>query len=161
VKSARLLACMLGMTLVPAVACGGWVTLGDLPNDSGTATDATIPLPSPSSSSPSAPQDASKDASPYDPCEGKSCGATCTVCPPADPNCLETAVVKNCHVDGVCRAEAPICGDASPPYDSCAGKVCGATCTLCRPGDLGCFETAVLKECSKAGACSATPASCN
>jgi hypothetical protein len=88
---------------------------------------------------------------PYDPCEGKACGAACKACPPGDPDCVETAVLKFCHADGGCKPTKPAC--APPPYKPCAGKACGASCTVCDPNDPDCFETAVLKQCDATGAC--------
>lgn len=101
------------------------------------------------------------DASPapFVPCAGKTCGDTCTICPPGDPGCFETAALKFCHSDGACSAAPPAC-IPPPPYDACAGKACGDACTICRPGDPGCFETAVLKRCNAAGTCSASPSGC-
>ena len=99
---------------------------------------------------------------PYQPCGGKSCGDTCQICPPGDPNCFETAVVKFCHADGACSASPPACipPPPPPPYDACGGKACGDLCTLCDPADPNCFETAVVKQCDARGACSATPPVC-
>ena len=45
----------------------------------------------------------------YDPCAGKSCGEQCSVCPPDDADCVETAVVKQCNAAGECSAEAATC----------------------------------------------------
>lgn len=45
----------------------------------------------------------------YDPCAGKACGEGCSVCPPDDGDCVETAVVKSCDADGKCSATAPTC----------------------------------------------------
>lgn len=38
----------------------------------------------------------------YDPCENKSCGETCQLCPPGDAECSETGEVKACDRDGAC-----------------------------------------------------------
>lgn len=38
-------------------------------------------------------------------------------------------------------------------YDSCAGKNCGDTCTLCAPGDPNCSEVAILRSCDLKGNC--------
>jgi hypothetical protein len=48
----------------------------------------------------------------------------------------------------------------SAPWIPCAGKACGATCTLCAPDDAGCVETAVLKFCHPGGACKDMPPAC-
>ncbi len=45
----------------------------------------------------------------YNPCENKTCGDTCTICDPNDPNCVETGVVKYCDHEGRCRATTPTC----------------------------------------------------
>lgn len=44
-------------------------------------------------------------------------------------------------------------GCGKEPYEPCAGKACGAPCTLCDPADRDCAETAVVKACSSEGAC--------
>jgi hypothetical protein len=49
----------------------------------------------------------------YDPCEGATCGDACTICDPADADCVETAVVKTCQPDGSCAAAAPRCKGAA------------------------------------------------
>jgi hypothetical protein len=43
----------------------------------------------------------------YDPCENKTCGERCTICPPGDPTCIETGALKYCDDNGRCRAGAP------------------------------------------------------
>ena len=50
---------------------------------------------------------------------------------------------------GACTPAAPVCDakDAGPAYEPCGGKLCGDPCTLCRPGDASCVETAVIKFC--------------
>jgi hypothetical protein len=45
----------------------------------------------------------------YNPCEDKTCGEQCTVCPPDDPSCVETGVVKYCRPDGSCTGGPPTC----------------------------------------------------
>lgn len=70
---------------------------------------------------------------PYDPCEGKTCGETCRICPPDDAQCVETAVIKACDPLGRCVTwVADLCG---PAADDCTGKPCGAPCAYpCPPG---------------------------
>jgi hypothetical protein len=46
---------------------------------------------------------------PFDPCEGLSCGDECTLCPPEDLDCVETAEVKACSPGGECLSEVPMC----------------------------------------------------
>ena len=41
----------------------------------------------------------------------------------------------------------------SIPFDSCGTQPCGTPCTLCRPNDGSCFETAIVKICNTAGEC--------
>lgn len=45
----------------------------------------------------------------YDPCAGRSCGESCTLCDPRDPECVETAVLKQCSREGRCVAGFPSC----------------------------------------------------
>src|SRR5688572_12171261 len=98
-------------------------------------------------------------------CQGKSCGDSCTLCPPGKKNCFETAVLKVCNAQGKCGSSAAQCGggavDAGPaPYQPCAGKTCGASCSLCAPNDPNCVETAVLKFCHSDGTCKDTAPAC-
>jgi hypothetical protein len=66
---------------------------------------------------------------PYDPCADKACGDLCTICDPADPDCVETAVVKLCQPDGGCSPNVPICELQPNP---CAVTLCpkGTTCVV-------------------------------
>lgn len=54
-------------------------------------------------------QDGSGDGAGYDPCANKMCGDSCEVCPPNDPDCFETAVLKFCTSAGECQAGEPSC----------------------------------------------------
>lgn len=83
-------------------------------------------------------------------CDGKACGASCSLCDGTDPSCVETAVLKACDGTGRCTAAAPSC---TTPYDPCGGKQCGDTCRVCDPADPNCFETAVMKSCDAQGQC--------
>ena len=47
----------------------------------------------------------------YDPCEGLSCGESCSQCPPDDRECVEPAVLNYCQPDGSCHPTAPECPD--------------------------------------------------
>lgn len=90
------------------------------------------------------------DANGYDPCAGKACGASCTDCPPGDPSCAETAVLKECDASGRC---VPLtlglaCSTAHP---DCVGKVCGASCNPCGP-DRVC-PTLIPSACDRFGQC--------
>jgi hypothetical protein len=133
-----------GRCSAKAAQCGGTLD----PMDAGPAPDAV---------SPTDPIDAGP--APYEPCGGKGCGDTCSVCPPWDSNCVETGVVKFCHAGGDCLPYAPAC-IPPPPYQPCAGKACGDQCTVCDPTDPNCVETAVLKQCDMAGACVANVVVC-
>ena len=44
-------------------------------------------------------------------------------------------------------------GSGGSAYDPCEGKICGASCTACAPGDDDCVETAVVKACGPTGQC--------
>lgn len=146
-------------------ACGTRVSIGELdpgpldPIEAGIGADTGTPRPI----ADAAPAEAATDAGGYVPCASKACGASCTICPPGDPMCFETAVIKHCDQNGECNAGPPPA--ACPPpdgggYDPCAGKKCGASCTICNPADIGCVETAVLKNCTVAGVCSAGASGC-
>lgn len=90
---------------------------------------------------------------PYEPCEGLSCGDTCSECPPDDEECVETTAVKYCTADGECQLEEPKC--EGEEYDPCGGLACGDICSLCPPDDDDCVETAALKRCNVDGECGA------
>ena len=49
----------------------------------------------------------------------------------------------------------------SGDYQPCAGKHCGESCSLCAPHDTACVETAELKTCDGAGACSGGAVTCS
>ena len=141
--------------------CSAWVTLGDLPLDgsAGDASPDTVSTPDAAVAT-----DSGKDAAkpPYLACAGKICGSECTVCAPGDATCLETAVVKICDPAGICRAGSSNCTGAggTPVYNPCEGKACGSSCSLCPPFDPMCVEPAVLNNCNKAGACTASASGC-
>jgi hypothetical protein len=40
----------------------------------------------------------------YDPCAGKACGETCTLCAPDDTTCRESARAKTCEGDAGCSS---------------------------------------------------------
>jgi hypothetical protein len=54
----------------------------------------------------------------YDPCAGKSCGDTCTLCAPGDSNCSEAAILKSCDLNGNC-VPAPVSCLIPNPYSAC------------------------------------------
>lgn len=74
------------------------------PAPTGTPTSTATPTPTSTSSPAPSPTGS------YDPCAGKVCGASCTVCDPADPSCVETAVVKSCDAGGSCVTGQVSCG---------------------------------------------------
>ena len=100
----------------------------------------------------------------YEPCLGKACGDACTLCDPADPDCVEDQVTKACNSEGVCEPGtpgvcAPACMDGETKkidcntctceggmwgcteigcWDGCAGKACGDSCSNCDPQDPDC-----------------------
>ena len=45
----------------------------------------------------------------YDPCEGKACGSACTLCDPAQSECIETSEPKTCDLTGICRSAPAVC----------------------------------------------------
>lgn len=113
------------------LACGTRVSLGDLPGDERTTDDGTLPEAEPAPS-------ASAKPAPSPTADGGEA------------------------IDGG-PAKTDDGGDqdgGKAPYIPCAGKACGAPCTICDPTDLGCVETAVIKQCDKTGACVASPSSC-
>ena len=97
----------------------------------------------------------------YDPCADKTCGAECTVCPPGDSDCVESAEIKYCQPDGSCSGGEPTCDGGSGEYDPCADKACGERCQVCAPGDSDCVESAVLKYCQPDGSCGSSQPTCN
>lgn len=152
-----------------ASACGARVTVGELTPEpaggGGGGDDGGVIAPGPidAGGADSAPLDGGgSDAGGYQPCAGRTCGSACTICAPGDATCAETAVLKYCDDKGTCAPTVPTCGalDGGGAYVPCAGKVCGASCTICQPGVPGCFETAVLKYCNSAGTCSPSPPGC-
>jgi hypothetical protein len=55
-----------------------------------------------SSSSEGASDEGTKPASSGGSCKGKTCGQTCSECPPGDENCMEILVLKQCDMKGAC-----------------------------------------------------------
>ena len=57
--------------------------------------------------------DASADAplhdAGYEPCIGKICGASCTLCDPHDLTCTEPPGTKSCNLHNQCSATEPMC----------------------------------------------------
>lgn len=74
----------------------------------------------------------------FEPCEGKPCGAECNVCPPNDPTCAETAVLKFCASDGSCGSAYPDCGPAPSCTTDSECPAMGAPCQECPDGTYAC-----------------------
>jgi len=125
------------------------------PSDASDSTDSSDPTESVSTTDPSDASDSSgtiTDPDDYEPCGGKSCGETCTLCDPADEGCAETAVEKACDAMGECVADTgDLCEDTD--YVPCAGKTCGDICTVCPPDGADCVETSEIKACDPFGEC--------
>jgi hypothetical protein len=92
--------------------------------------------------------DQSPGGSPYDPCSGKVCGASCHLCAPDAKECVEPAVVLTCDADAKCLAA----GTGRACFDPCLGKHCGESCDPCAPG-LPCPMNPVASQCDGAGRC--------
>jgi hypothetical protein len=98
-------------------------------------------------------RDGCVDGRAYDPCAGKACGDACTVCPPGDSSCAETAVVKACDPGGRCVPATPaLCSAPPPPHPDCAGKACGEPCNPCGPDEV--CPTLIESACDRFGQCS-------
>jgi hypothetical protein len=156
----RILVATAALSFVASLV-GSACTIYTKPADQpGVTTPPPAPTPEPAPAPP-------PPVAAYVPCAGKACGDACTVCDPADPNCMETAVVKQCNAAGTCDAAPAQCGaaDVQPPppaYDACAGKKCGDRCRECRPGDPKCLESPLVKLCHPDGVCkAATTVKCN
>jgi hypothetical protein len=65
---------------------------------------------------------------------------------------------------GACTTKAPLgSGGGSgggTSWDPCAGKSCGAQCSLCSPTDPNCVETMQIKVCDVTGKCGSSSPSC-
>jgi hypothetical protein len=73
----------------------------------------------------------------YEPCAGKNCGETCTLCAPDDAGCVETNDLKVCSgPNGTCFAGAI---DCSPPAecDLAGPNTCGELEVCCDSGRCG------------------------
>ena len=95
----------------------------------------------------------------YEPCAGKTCGDTCTVCDPNDADCMETAVEKACNEAGECSAdtgEECIAPDACTPGETFDAADGCNTCTCPESGkksEAGCTEMACIYEPCAGKAC--------
>lgn len=79
----------------------------------------------------------------YEPCAGKACGDACTVCPPNDPTCNETAVLKFCDPAGQCAPTYPVC---KPTPGQCKSDAECPGIDICKPCPDGksCAQTACV-----------------
>jgi hypothetical protein len=91
----------------------------------------------------------------YQPCNGKQCGDTCTICPPNSSDCAETAVVKACSLSGECRVGTQQCTNlasgGSPGAGGSAGgspNSGGATSTGGAPSTGGASSTSTYVPCA-------------
>lgn len=142
------------VVVLSAAACGEDVLVGRLGDDPASADDAggapgfsggrdaTVAFDGCAGETCAA---ADGGPAPSPACAGKACGDRCSTCP--GPSC--PAVIESCDALGRCGLDVPVCDalDAGAAYAPCAAKRCGDPCTLCRPGDVGCVETADLKFC--------------
>jgi len=128
---ARLAAGVVLPLALVLLACGTRVSLGELDQPTLPLTDETseagvappaVTLDAAADAAAEIAPDATSaaDASPdapvvfdggpdWTPCGGKVCGASCSLCPPTDPGCIEAAVLKYCAADGVCGISSPTC----------------------------------------------------
>jgi hypothetical protein len=113
----------------------------------------------------------------YEPCAGKACGDSCTQCPPNDPECSETAVLKYCDANGGCGPSFPTCGgtgqcssagdcpailiclpcpDGSCAQPDCVNGKCDLVCAPVTPPEcntnLDCPQIELCKQCGN-GTC--------
>lgn len=103
----------------------------------------------------------------YNPCDNKLCGESCALCDPADPDCVESQIMRFCDANGACadmfpRCDAPVectsdadCPqiDACPPCPeggtSCPTSVCmNGQCDVAWPG-CGNYDPCVGKLCGE------------
>jgi hypothetical protein len=89
----------------------------------------------------------------YDPCEGKSCGDTCSLCDPADKECIETGVVKVCNAGSACVTDNGMIdcdgGSKTNWYLSCGDPVCSGHTD--KPGMKLCTDEKAGDPCSDEG----------
>ncbi len=137
-------------------ACGERLSLGELP-PAALGSDATADALGDAGS---AFADADRDAllasdamAPvtYVPCEGKSCGEGCSICPPGDTTCVESAEAKSCDLLGGCIEGSTSCGDGG--WQPCVGKTCNDPCDPCDPQDPNCIVVGAVFVCSPVGKC--------
>ena len=160
-----------GLAFIVA-ACGNKPSLGLGDPDGGAGSGGTAGSAGSSGSSGSAGSSGSGGGT-WDPCAGKPCGAECSACPPNDPGCAETAVLKYCDANGGCGQAFPVCG---PPNQCQSNEDCpqpGAPCEPCPDGSWACPSTECIggqcvfnggscqgQQCKEAADCPAIGAPC-
>lgn len=96
-------------------------------------------------------------------CEGLSCGDPCGSCPPGTPpeHCpVPTFAPTACDAHGECVTAGTF---RCVPEDDCAGKACGAECTVtlpCHHESPPCLAPVRLGACTAYGACVTDPVVC-
>lgn len=98
-------------------------------------------------------------------CIGLPCGSPCQYCPREDPSCANAAVTGQCDVEGNCVRSPARCRVAVPGGETlgsgaCAGKLCGARCSVCPPGRADCTPGSWQSACDRFGQCVAAPVQC-
>jgi hypothetical protein len=102
--------------------------------------------------------DTGDDGGTWDPCAGKACGDACMVCPPNDPECVETGEEKACDPSGECVSDSgDLCGDgdgSSGDGDGTSGDGDGdGTTAGCTPVTMD--SSAIDEACVDDGDCPA------
>ena len=67
------------------------------------------------------PTGGTTSTSTYQPCAGKQCGDTCTICPPNSLSCGETAVIKTCSLSGQCLPGTQQCSTTASGGSNSSG----------------------------------------
>jgi len=79
----------------------------------------------------------------YEPCGGKGCGESCSICDPTDADCVQPAVEMFCDDLGQCNMAFPLCGQAFCAGPEDCPEVDG--CAQCPDGTLVCSTTECLE----------------
>jgi hypothetical protein len=98
----RTLTCLFSALVLVGCASSSSGTSSSGTGDASTTATPTVPATSPVDAPPSG----------YDPCAGKKCGDSCTMCAPDAKDCVETMELKMCGTDGKCTSAMPKCGAA-------------------------------------------------
>lgn len=159
-----------GLAVIVA-ACGNKPSLGSGDPDGGAASGGSSGS-SGSGGTAAAAGGGGTGGATWDPCGGKPCGAECSVCPPNDPSCAETAVLKFCDSSGSCGSAYPVC-QPQQCQDSGDCPDVGAPCEPCPDGSFACPGVDCIggqcvfsgsscqgQQCKDAGDCPAVGAPC-